>query len=88
MVNDMRTKSRKKKPAKLKETEDAAAVIRQFKEIIKSKKRNIAWLAYQQGSVFEKFKENSKFIEMVKQFGVSEPVIIFKINIICLLVNY
>ena len=88
MVNDMRTKSRKKKPTKLKETEDAAAVIRQFKEIIKSKKRNIAWLAYQQGSVFEKFKENSKFIEMVKQFRVSEPVIIFKINIICLLVNY
>ena len=49
--------------------------------MIKSKKRNIVWLAHQQGKVCKKFKKNAKFVEMVKQFPVSESTIIFKTNI-------
>ena len=49
------------------------------------KNRNIIWLAYQQGKVFEKFKENTKFIKMVKQFGISKFTIIFKINMVQLI---
>ena len=64
-----------------KDKKGAAAVIREFEEIIKSKKGNIPWLAHQQGIVFEILKENAKFIEMVKQFGVSKSTIILKINI-------
>ena len=60
-------------------------VIREFEKIIKSKKRNIVWLAYQQGKVFEKFKESTKFIEMIKQFRVGRSTIIFKINIVKLI---
>ena len=67
---------------------DAAAVIREFEEIIKSKERNIVWLGYQQRKVFEKFKENEKFIEMVNQSGVSKSTIIFKINIVRLIGKY
>ena len=60
-------------------------VIREFEKIIKSKKRNVVWLAYQQGKVFEKFKEITKFIEMIKQFRVGRSTIIFKINIVKLI---
>ena len=49
------------------------------------KHRNIIWLAYQQGKVFEKFKENAKFIKMLKQFGISKFTIIFKINMVQLI---
>ena len=49
------------------------------------KNRNIIWLAYQQGNVFEKFKENAKFIKMLKQFGISKFTIIFKINMVQLI---
>ena len=73
------------KISEVEETEDAAAVIREFEEIIKSKKKNIVWSAYQQGKVFKKFKENAKFIDVVKQFGVSKSTIIFKINILKLI---
>ena len=85
MVNNIRTKSWKKKTVKSKKTEDAPAVIREYKEIIKSKKRSIIWLAYQHRKVFQKFKENMKFIEMVKQFGVTKSTTIFKINIVKLI---
>ena len=42
-------------------------------------------MAYEQGKVFEKFKENAKFIEMIRQFGYSKSTIIFKINIVKLI---
>ena len=59
MMNDMRTKSWKKKLAELKKEKMGAAVIREFEEIIKSKKKSTVWLACQQGKVFENFKENA-----------------------------
>ena len=60
-----------------------AAVIREFEEIIKSKKKHR--LVYQQGKIFEKLKQNAKFIEMVKQFRVSKSTITFKIKIVKLI---
>ena len=45
-----------------KKNEDVTAVIQEFEEIIKSKKYNTVWIAYQQGKVFKRFKEKAKFI--------------------------
>ena len=42
-------------------------------------------MAYQQGKVFQKFEENAKLFEMVRQFGYSKSTIIFKINIVKLI---
>ena len=50
----------------VKKSDEAAQIIREFQPIIRSKNKNIKWLAHQKGKVFEKFKENAKFIEMVK----------------------
>ena len=54
----MKKKGLEEKASKVKNTEDAAAVIREFDKIIKNKKKKIVWLAYQQGKVFEKFSKN------------------------------
>ena len=72
----------KDKAEKVGKSDEAAQIIREFRLIIRSKKKNIIWLAYQQAKVFEKFVKNAKFIELVKQCGFSKSTIIFKINIV------
>ena len=37
-----------------------------MEKIIRNKKSNILWLAYQEGQIFEKFKANENFIDMIK----------------------
>ena len=53
-----------------------------MEKIIKSKKCNILWFAYQQGEIFEKFKMNDNFIDMVKKIGISKSTILFKISVV------
>ena len=45
-------------------------------------------MTYQQRKVFEKFKENAKFIEMVRHFDYSKPTIIFKMNIVKVIIKH
>ena len=49
---------------------------------------NILWLAYQQGQIFEKFKMNDNFINMVKEFNISKSTILFKIFIVQFINRY
>ena len=37
-----------------------------MEKIIRNKKSNILWLAYQEGQIFEKFKANENSIDMIK----------------------
>ena len=38
------------------------------------------WLAYYQGQIFQKFRENERFVsDMVSKFKVSKSIIVFKI---------
>ena len=53
-----------------------------MEKIIKNKKCDILWLAYQQGQVFEKLKMNDNVIDMVKKFGISKSTMLFKISIV------
>ena len=69
--------------------EVAANVIQKFEEIIKNKKRDIVWLAYHQGKIFQKFKSKERFVnDMVSKFKVSKSAIVFKISLIRLIVDY
>ena len=45
-------------------------VIKQYKYIIKMKKKGIISITYYQGNVFERFKEKEKFIKLVSQLGI------------------
>ena len=62
--------------------EEAMDIIKEYEDIIKTNQRNIIFLAYQQGKIFRKFKENRKFKSLVEQFKITKGTIIFKMNIV------
>ena len=68
--------------------DDAAKLIRRIERIMKSKKNNILILAYHQGLIFKKFKENSKFTDAVTNLKIGKATIDFKIGIIKFIDDY
>ena len=53
------------KAEKVEKPDDAAAIIKQYEDIISTKKKNIISIEYDQGKVFKRFKEKEKFIKLV-----------------------
>ena len=47
-----------------KSPDEAVDANNNIEKIIRSKKTNILWLAYQQSQIFENFKANESFIDM------------------------
>ena len=66
----------------------AAKLVRRIERIMKSKKNNILILAYYQGLIFKKFKENSKFTGAVTNLKIGKATINFKIGIIKFIEDY
>ena len=60
--------------------EEAAEVIQDYEDIIRTKKKGIINIAYHQGKVFKKFKDKEKFITLVNKLKIHKTTIIFKIN--------
>ena len=67
--------------------DDAIKLVGRTERIMKSKKNNILILAYHQGLIFKKFKENIKFTSGVSNLKISKATINFKIEI-SFLMNY
>ena len=68
--------------------EKAAKIIKQYENIIKTKRKGITKVAYHQGQVFKKFKEKEKFAKLVSELGIHKVTIIFKINVFKLCKKY
>ena len=82
VINDVtETQELNKKAEEVQKLEDAAAVIKQYEEIIRTKKKSIISIAYHQQKVFKRFKDKEKFIKLVHEFKIHKSTIIFKINI-------
>ena len=64
-----------------KSSEEAMEVVKEIEKIIRSNKCNILWVAYQQGRIFEIFKLNDNFINVVNIFRISKSTLVFKISI-------
>ena len=79
------TEELNKKADKVEKPEDAATIIKQYEDIIHTKKRNIISIAYHRGKVLKRFKDKEKFIKLVNEFKVHKSTIIFKINIVKLI---
>ena len=62
--------------------DDTANLIGTIEPIMKSKRNNILILAYHQGIIFKKYKENNRFKSAVAGFRISKATINFKIGII------
>ena len=89
VYNDItETQELNEKADKVEKPEDAAAVIKQYEDILRTKKKNIISIAYHQGKVFKRFKDKEKFIKLVNEFKVHKSTIIFKINIFKLIEKY
>ena len=65
---------------KVQKPEEAADIIKQYEEILCTKRKGIISVAYYQGKIFKRFKEKEKFIQMVSKLKILK-YIIFKINI-------
>ena len=70
-----------KQAEEVQKPEDAADLIKQYKSIIRTKKKGIINIAFHQGKVFKKFKDKEKFITLVSRLGIHKNTIIFKINV-------
>ena len=68
--------------------DDAAELIERIERIMKSKKNNILILAYHQGIIFKKYKENNRFTSAFAKFKISKVTINFKIDIIKFIDDY
>ena len=65
------SKDHNQKAEKVEKYKDAAVVIKEYDESIQMK-----------GWVFQKFKENSKFYTMVRNFSITKSSTIFKIKLV------
>ena len=77
-----------KQAEKVQESKEAADVIKQYEDIIRTKKKGIINIAFHQGTVFKQFKGKNKFITLVNQFNIHKTIIIFKINVFKLCEKY
>ena len=51
----------------IKDYQEAMKIIKECKNIIKTNKKKIIGFAYKQGKIFKKFKEDTKFKNLVEQ---------------------
>ena len=67
--------------------EEAMDIIKEYKDITKTNKKNIMFFTYQEGKVFRKFKENKKYKSLAEQYKITQGTIIFQVNDIVKLVE-
>ena len=77
-----------KQAEEVQKPEDAADLIKQYEDIIRTQKKWIINIAFHKGKVFKKFKDKEKFITLVNKLGIHNTTIIFKINIFKLWEKY
>ena len=65
--------------------EKVANIIKQYEEILRTKRKGIISVAYYQGKLFKRLKEKEKFIQMVSNLKIHKRTIIFKISILKLI---
>ena len=59
----------------------ATKIIKEYEEILCTKRKGIISVAYQQGNVFSCFREKEKFIKLVSRFKIHKNTIAFKIKV-------
>ena len=77
-----------KEAKEIQDPEKSAEIIRQYEDIIKTKKKGIINVAFHQGQIFKKFKEKEKFAKLVNELRIHKTTIIFKINVFKLCKKY
>ena len=69
MMEEIANEDFQKTSSSIKSPDKELDDINYMEKNIRSKKSDILWLAYQQRQIFEKFKVNESFIDMIKKLG-------------------
>ena len=77
-----------KRADKVEKPEDAAGIIKEYKEILRVERKDAVVVAFYQGKIFKCFKDKEKFQQMVGQLKIRKSTIIFKINVFKLTEKY
>ena len=85
-IEIIETEELKENAGKVQKPKDVAAIIKQYEDIIGTKKifkkeKYHIFIAYHQTKAFKRFKEKQKFIKLFSEFKVHKGTIAFKINI-------
>ena len=75
------TEALNEKAEKVKKPEDGADVIKEYEEILRTKRKGIITAGDHQVKVFSLFREKEKFIKLVSKQKIHKNTIIFKINV-------
>ena len=80
VINEfMESEDLNRQAEEVEDLEEAAKVIQKYENIIKTKKKGIVSIAYNQGKVFKKFKDKEKFNTLVSRLGIRKNTIIFRL---------
>ena len=77
-----------KEAEEVQDPEKAAKIIKRYEDIMKTKNKGIANVAYHPGQVFKRFKEKEKFAKLAGEIEIHKTTIILKINILKLCNKY
>ena len=66
---------------KVEKPKEAADIIKQYEEILQTKRKGIISVACYQGKLCKRFKKKGKFIQMVGKLKIHKSMLIFKINV-------
>ena len=72
------TEELKQEANRVKKLEDAADIIKQYEEILRTKRKGIISVAYHQGRVFRRFHEKEMFVRLVANFKIHKNAMISK----------
>ena len=88
MIREVDCKDIENLSSSVKSPNDAAELISKIERVIKSRKNSIWILAYHQGVIFKRFKENSMFTSGITNLKKSKSTINFKIGIVQFIHDY
>ena len=88
MIGEVDCKDIENLSSSVKSPNDAAELISKIESVTKSRKNSILILAYHQGVIFKRFKENSMFTSAVTSLKISKSTINFKIGIVQFIHDY
>ena len=82
LINNDKTETEElnERAEKVDKPEDAANIIKEYEEILCTKRKGIITVAYHQGKVFSRFREKQKFMTLVR-FGIHKNTTVSKINV-------
>ena len=79
LIDEIANQDIENKVKNIKISEESVEVVNEMEKRTRSNKCCLLLLAYQQAIIFERFKANNKFINLVNNFGISRSTMAFKI---------